>query len=890
MQSWFQVVQPYEFIEELGKREELLVADLGDVISGIAHPIYKDPELFVRTTYFTPGLLRLLQRVQSKINSGVGNGVIRVQNFFGGGKTHSLIALYHFLHNHENLFSFLPNTVLPNDISVVSITGTHLNPLKGRKIKDLKIRTIWGEIAYQIAGSEGLELLKENDRKRISPGKEILRTLFKEKKPHVILLDEITEYLAKARGVSVNESNLATQTLIFIQELTECITTLSKSILVISLPDIEYEEVKNSNKTALIEISQIISRLASSEVPSEPGDLYQIIHHKLIKQVKLPTEVTRIVKEFSDYYLLHKNDFPGFAVEPNYKSLMKQSYPFHPSLIDLLYNNWNEISTFQGTRTILSLLSQILLTLSSTGSETPIILPSDIDLKERKMRDAIFHHLPAEFSNILNIELKSEPSPSQGKDFDLRWKETFEIIVQTIFLASSQYKSENCGLYLQDINLTTWKPNLSTAFTTEVLNTLIYSSKYLHIHQNRYYYSDQLNFNSKINQMKSQYRKKALQQIIHEIGSIFQDGYLETIVWPKSHAEVADSEVLKLVLLPPNLDKDNIRDNWIHYKGNKFRLYKNTVLFGLPDEKNIEDILDILQLRFALQEYLTMYKEDPLHDPMELKSIKERIEEINARVQYVIKRTYLEFYDWKDSYQLQILKNGQDAFSESLLLELLRNDIITSEIHPIFIVDKLFDENRIISLHSLKYQFLKNERLPKLLSINVLEQALIQGVKEGIFALITLNHDNDQPYTYICQKEIKIGDIEFVETVFITNKKKEEVTDNFEEIPGEGAKTLKNGKTLKKDDKNDSHSIPSDLILQFKEINPEFYSSIQQGIIKPLYEKAKELRIDLTIQIQDPDSLEDEFLISRIKDTTDQLGGTIHKKKDQMKKEFEKDR
>ena len=99
MQSWFQVVQPYEFIEELGKREELLVADLGDVISGIAHPIYKDPELFVRTTYFTPGLLRLLQRVQSKINSGVGNGVIRVQNFFGGGKTHSLIALYHFLHN-----------------------------------------------------------------------------------------------------------------------------------------------------------------------------------------------------------------------------------------------------------------------------------------------------------------------------------------------------------------------------------------------------------------------------------------------------------------------------------------------------------------------------------------------------------------------------------------------------------------------------------------------------------------------------------------------------------------------------------------------------------------------------------------------------------------------
>jgi hypothetical protein len=348
-----------------------------------------------------------------------------------------------------------------------------------------------------------------------------------------------------------------------------------------------------------------------------------------------------------------------------------------------------------------------------------------------------------------------------------------------------------------------------------------------------------------------------------------------------------------LVLLPPNLDKDSIRDHWIHYKGNKFRLYKNTVLFGLPDEKVIEDILDILQLRFALQEYLTMYKEDLFHDLIILKSIKERIEEINARVQYFIKRTYLEFDDWNDSYQLQILKNDHDAFSDSLLLELLRNDIITSEIHPIFIVDKLFGENRIISIHSLKYQFLKDERLPKLLSIDVLEQALIQGVKEGIFALITLKQDNDPPYTYIYQKEIKIGDIEFVETEFITNMKREEFTDYFEEIPGEAPKTSKSGKTLKKDDNNYLRSIPSDLILQFKEINPEFYSSIQQGIIKPLYEKAKELRIDLTIQIQDPDSLEDEFLISRIKDTTDQLGGTIHKKKDQMKNqmknELEKD-
>ncbi|MHA1513018.1 MAG: DUF499 domain-containing protein [Candidatus Hodarchaeales archaeon] len=730
MQPWFQVVEPYDFIEELGKREELLVADLGDVISGIAHPIYKNPELFVKTTFFTSGLLRLLQRVQNKITSGSGNGVIRLQNYLGGGKTHSLIALYHFLHNHGDLFSFLPNTELPRDMSVVSITGTHLNPLEGRKVENFEIRTIWGEIAYQLSGTEGYELIAENDRQRISPGKEILQILFKQINPQVILLDEITEYLAKARGVSVNESNLATQTLVFIQELTECISTLSKSILIISLPDSEYEEAKNSNKSALLEISQIIGRLASSEVPSEHHDLYQIIHHKLIKRVILPKELKQIVTGYSDYYLSHKNDFPEITAKPIYKSLMEQSYPFHPALVDILYNNWNEISTFQGTRSILSLLSQILFNLLSTKSDTHLILPSDIDLKQKKIRDALFHHLPAKFSLTLVKELNDEPHRSTGKEIDRRWHETIEDIVQAIFLASPQYKSKNCGLDLREINLSTWKPNLSSAFTSEVLNSLLYSSKHLHILQNQYYFSDQLNFNSKIDQMKSQYKERALQQIPHEFASIIKDRNVETIIWPSSHEEVPDSKKLKIVLLPPNIDKNSISEHWIHYKGVKFRSYKNTVIFGVPDETVVEDIIDTLQLKFALEEYLTAYEEDLFFDSIVNKSIKGRIEETNTRILYLIRQVYLEFRDWNDFYHLEIPKNNQDALSTSLLHELLRREIITPEIHPMLIVDKFFNEKRIFSTKSLKSQFLKNERLPKLLSSDVLKQSLVRGLQE----------------------------------------------------------------------------------------------------------------------------------------------------------------
>jgi hypothetical protein len=888
MQPWFQVVEPYEFIGELGKREELLVADLGDVISGIAHPLYKDPELFVRTTFFTSGLLRLLKRVQNKLNSGTGNAVIRLQNYLGGGKTHSLIALYHFLNNHENLFSFLPKTVLPSDISVVSITGTHLNPLEGRKIENLEIRTIWGEIAYQLSGIEGFKLIAENDRKRISPGKELLQMLFKQMKPQVILLDEITEYLAKAKGVSVNESNLATQTLVFIQELTECISTLSKSILIISLPDIEYEEVKNSNKSALIEISQIIGRIASSEVPFEHRDLYQIIQHKLIKRVILPKELTQIVNDFSDFYLSHKKDFPEIAIKPIYKSLMEQSYPFHPALIDLLYDNWNEIPTFQGTRSILSLLSQILASLLANRSETPLILTSDVDLKKDNIRDSLFHHLPAKFTQILVKEINYETTPSTGREIDHRWKETFGAIIQTIFLASSQYKSKNCGLNLQEIIFHLWKPNLSSAFTTEVLNSLVNTSQYLHISQNRYSFSEQLNFNNKINQMKSMYREKALQQMPYELETLIQEKDIETIIWPDSQDEITDSIKLKIVLLPPTTDKSSDIEHWFHYRGKKFRLYRNTILLGVPDEIVIEDMLDTLQLKFALEEYLATYKKEQNPDSIVIESIKVRIEEVDARILYLIRRVYLEFRDWNNSYRIEVPKNDHEVLSKFLLNELLRTEVITAEIHPMFIVDKFFDEKRIFQLHSLKDQFLKNERLPKLLSNSVLKQSLKRGVNEGYFALIKLNPTKNQIQSYHFKDDIEIEEIKFEEREFITDWKKDEISNYLKKIPLTERKTLTGEVKEIKTEKGDSKITSSDLILQFKEINPELFSSLQKGIINPLYEKSKDLKIDLTIQIQNPDSLDDQFLISLIKDTTDQLGGKIQNKNNLKPKEKKK--
>ena len=297
---------------------------------------------------------------------------------------------------------------------------------------------------------------------------------------------------------------------------------------------------------------------------------------------------------------------------------------------------------------------------------------------------------------------------------------------------------------------------------------------------------------------------------------------------------------------------------------------------------------DALQLKFALEEYISIYEKESFLDSTLLKSIKGRIEEVDAHVLYLIRRSYLEFRDWSDFYQLQMPKNNQEALSTSLLHELLRTEIITAEIHPMFIVDKFFTEKRIFSTFSLKNQFLKNDRLPKILSNNVLKQSLKQGVLDGCFALVKLTRTKNLSFTYYIKEEIEFEEISFEETEFITDWSKEKLTNYLKQIPF--AETNKSKDEIRniKGGVNDSQSPSSDLILRFKKINPKFFSSLQQGIINPLYEKSNDIKLDLTIQIQNPDSLKDQFLISLIKDTTDQLGGSVQEKNSLKQKISEK--
>jgi len=141
----------------------------------------------------------------------------------------------------------------------------------------------------------------------------------------------------------------------------------------------------------------------------------------------------------------------------------------------------------------------------------------------------------------------------------------------------------------------------------------------------------------------------------------------------------------------------------------------------------------------------------------------------------------------------------------------------------------------------------------------------------------------DLQFEYHFKKEI-----DFEETEYITDWKSEEIENYLRNVPFFGTKVSEDEVTNKKGGKGKSDSPSSDLILQFNKIDHNIFSSLQQGIINRLYEKSQDLKLDLTIQIPNPDSLNDSFLISLIKDTTDQLGGFGHEKNNLKKQKKRK--
>jgi predicted AAA+ superfamily ATPase len=163
---------------------------------------YNNPKEFFRRTYLTESLKRLLVGAVRRVSGQGGDPVVQLQTNFGGGKTHSMLALYH-------LFSGTPTVDLAGADAVMSEAGSKSLPkvkrvvLVGNKISPgnpstksdgTVVRTLWGEPALAAWGEEGVQPYRKGRRQGDEPWGDVLRELFVEYGPCLILIDEWVVY------------------------------------------------------------------------------------------------------------------------------------------------------------------------------------------------------------------------------------------------------------------------------------------------------------------------------------------------------------------------------------------------------------------------------------------------------------------------------------------------------------------------------------------------------------------------------------------------------------------------------------------------------------------------------------------------------------------------
>jgi predicted AAA+ superfamily ATPase len=396
LKPWRQVVTPHADIRQGKFDASVFAADLGEVLAGRGAVDYRDATTFFAKTYLTHGLTQLLIDVMRRL-SGAGRAepVIQLQTAFGGGKTHTLLTLYHLLKK-PNEVSKLPEIqAIVGSAGLTQIPTANVACLVGTALDATSARTFWGEMAYQLdGGKEGAlySLIAKNDERKIAPGTDLLGRLLEASGPTLIMLDEILVYLVKAGGVQVGDATLRGNTLTFLQELSIAVANCPHACMIATLTSQISEYMDENAERAYESLEKVLGRIEKVRQTVEGAEMYEVIRRRLFEDLGDESDHRATADAYWDMYRSLGEDVPSACREPAYREDMLRAYPFHPELIAVLYERWGTIPEFQRTRGVLRLLADVISDLYQAKNNDPLIQSGSITLSAAPVRGELIKH------------------------------------------------------------------------------------------------------------------------------------------------------------------------------------------------------------------------------------------------------------------------------------------------------------------------------------------------------------------------------------------------------------------------------------------------------------------------------------------------------------------
>jgi len=779
MKPWREITVPHKDVLEGTFQQSEFAADITAVHTGKASREYQDAIAFYDRTFITEGMRLLLTQVAQRLAGKGGEPVIQLQTVFGGGKTHTMLAVYHLATRKCPLSDLagIPEIVKKTGLMdvpqarVVVIDGNAHAPGQPWKHGKQEISTLWGELAWQLGGSEGFAHVKDSDSAGTSPGKDVLQELLAVYAPCVILIDELVAYVrqfpeGKTLSGGTYDSNLS-----FVHALTEAVKLVPNVIMLASLPESEVEAGSNRGIAALRALEKTFGRVQALWKPVATEEAFEIVRRRLFEPVRDDATRDAVCRAFADAYIAEGAKLPSETQEGRYYDRFTQAYPVHPEVFDRLYEDWTTIDGFQRTRGVLKLMAKVIYRLWKDGNKDLLILPGSLPLQDGSTRNELTYYLPVGWDAVIERDVdgdRAETTELENKEPRFGQVEAARRVARTLFLGSAPSSSPTSktnirGMDRARIILGCLQPGQTSSVYSDALNRLADRLHYLNssgdktLDTTRFWFDTRANLRREMEDRKRRFDEKT--EVRGKIGdalnqSVGNATFFDGIHLFTPHADVPDDSALRLVILPPEswYSREEARPatdavlEWMQNNGTKPRHRQNRLLFLAADHGTIARLKDAASVALAWASIVSDVEEGRLNI--------DRLQETQAKKELqtakdVLPRAARECYKWllcpvqempqaKPSVESFPLNTAGSSMGRELERIAIENELVITGWSPIHLRTKLkelyWKDDQPAALASTFWEdTLRYLYLPRLKNRDVLAQAIRAGASTKDF-------------------------------------------------------------------------------------------------------------------------------------------------------------
>lgn len=730
MKPWREIAVPHRDVLEGTFQQSEFAADITAVNTGKASREYQDAVAFYERTFITEGMGLLLTQVAQRLAGKGGEPVVQLQTAFGGGKTHTMLAVYHLatrkcaLSDLAGVPALIDHTGLMDvpEAHVAVLDGTAHAPAQPWKRGKQAINTLWGELAWQLGGADAFSLIKEADATGTSPGKDVLRDLLERYAPCVVLIDELVAYIrqfseGQALSGGTYDSNLS-----FLQALTEAAKLVPNAIVLASLPESDVEAGSARGVAALRALEKTFGRVQALWKPVATEEAFEIVRRRLFEPVRDVKTREAVCRAFVDAYVAEGSKLPAETQEGRYYDRLVQAYPLHPEVFDRLYEDWTTIDGFQRTRGVLKLMAKVIYRLWKDDNKDLMILPGSLPLHDGSSRNELTYYLPAGWDAVIERDIdgdRAETTELENREPRFGQVGAARRVARTIFLGSAPSsvasKSGSRGLDRARVLLGCLQPGQPSSVYSDALNRLSDRLHYLNSSGDKTHDATRFWFDTRANLRremedrkrrfddKSEVRGKVADSLKKVVGNAsFFDGV--HIFTP--HSDVSDDTALRLVVLPPEswYSREETRQafeavlGYVRNNGTKPRYRTNRLIFLAADHGSLSRLSDAARVALAWGSIVDDVKEGRLNIDLLQKNQAEK--ELRT-AEEVLPRAARECYKWllcpvqetptdqKPNVEAFVLNTTAGAVGGEIERVCTENELVISTWSPIHLRTKL---------------------------------------------------------------------------------------------------------------------------------------------------------------------------------------------------------